>query len=155
LKPGGILMNCNMCGTEAELFTAMIEGIELKVCEKCARYGTQVAKIVQLQPAVRRRVQAVAPEVIQMPVSGISRIVKDRREALGLRQEDLARRISEKVSIIHKIETGSFTPGIELAQKLESFLKVKLIATVGSGEEYVGVKKPSDITIGDFIKIKK
>ena len=75
---------------------------------------------------------------------------------MGLKQEDFANKINEKVSLIHHIETGRHEPSIELTRKLERFLRIKLI--VEHEETHDTAKKegrPESFTLGDFIKIKK
>ena len=46
---------------------------------------------------------------------------------MGLKQFELAQKISEKESIIHKIESDSEDPSIQVIKKLERLFKVKLI----------------------------
>ena len=147
-------MNCELCGVEDILFSANIEGTELNVCKRCLQFGKAIDKPVDAK-AQPRVAKAPEKEVLEVIVPNCARIVKERREALNLKQEDLAKRLSEKVSIIHKVETGAFVPDIALARKFESFLKIKLIEQIDSGEQHVGVKAPSSLTIGDFVKIRK
>ena len=85
-----------------------------------------------------------------------ARIVKEAREKLGLEQHQLAERIAERESVIHRIESGLLEPPIKLAKKLEISLKIKLI------ELYVEEQKGNvdfrnkALTIGDLIgKLKK
>ena len=53
------------------------------------------------------------------------------------------------------METGEFTPTIEIAKKLERFLNIKLIEEYK--EEKIAQEKTSSkaLTVGDLIKIKK
>jgi len=96
-------------------------------------------------------------EVIFIVDENYPQIIKERREKLGLKQEELARKISEKESVINKLESGSMIPNLKLAKKLERFLKVKLIS-----EELAEVKPSPQqspklketYTMGDFITIK-
>jgi len=96
-----------MCGLDSELFKARIEGTELNVCKRCLQFGTQLEQMARVHAPVKI-VQKPEEEVQEVIVSNYSHLVKDRREALNLKQEDLAKRLSEKVSIIHKIETGAY-----------------------------------------------
>ena len=70
-------------------------------------------------------------------------------------QKELARKLNEKVSIIHKMETSSFEPNISLARKLEKFLKIKLIELHEEVHKKETRAKSDAFTIGDFIKVKK
>src|SRR3989338_4977363 len=55
-----------------------------------------------------------------------SQLIKEAREKLGLRQDEFGIQISEKVSIVHKIESGHMTPSIQLAKKLQKLLGLRL-----------------------------
>ena len=58
----------------------------------------------------------------------------------------MASNISEKESIIHKIETGSFVPDLVLAKKLENFFSVKLIKVYGKLDF-----KDRNLRVGDLL----
>ena len=76
---------------------------------------------------------------------------------MGLKQEDLAKEIAEKESVIHWLETGRHEPSLELARKLEKFLGIRLIdeAEEGTGGGIISAESKGKYTLGDFIKIKK
>ena len=59
-----------------------------------------------------------------------SKAIKNARETLGMTQEELGRRISEKPSVISHLEVGSMKPNDVLAKKLEHFLKIQLFVPV-------------------------
>ena len=94
-------------------------------------------------------------QIIETIVPGYGRIIKKKREELGLKQEDFARKINEKVSLIHNIESEHFEPSINLARKIERFLKIKLVEQFE--EQLSGKSKKltstDEMTIGDIIKI--
>jgi putative transcription factor len=147
-----------MCGKETDLFRTVIEGTELKVCKQCAGFGKVLQKIrVPVKEKKKKIVEQEEeePEIIQAISADCAKKVKQARESMGLKQEELAKKLNEKESIIHKIETGHYKPNMKIAQKLEKFLKIKLI------EEYKAEKaekKPGTssegLTIGDLIKLK-
>jgi len=146
-----------MCGSEKRLFRTVIEDTELKVCVSCAQFGKVIGEIKP--EVVKKKVQKETeskPEkvVIQAVVSDYAERIRKKRELLGMKQEEFAKRLSEKESIVHKLETGVYRPSIKMAQKLERILKIRLIEKIE--EESVDPPKSSgDIfTIGDFIKIK-
>jgi len=149
-----------MCGKETELFVAAIEGTELKVCQSCAKFGKIKARIRPAEaPKKKKQVEAEEeePEIIQTISSDYALKVKNARESLRLKQEELAKKINEKESVIHKVETGHYEPNIALAKKLERFLKIKLVEE----EEIKKEKQKKDskisgpLTIGDILKTKK
>lgn len=147
-----------MCGNETELFRAVIEGTELRVCKNCAGFGKVLQKIRVPAKEKKKKQEELSeeePEVIQVIVPDYAKKVKQARESLGLKQEELAKKLNEKESIIHKVETGHYKPNLMLAQKLEHFLKIKLV------EEYTAEKtekkestSSEGLTIGDLIKLK-
>ncbi|MBL7147905.1 MAG: TIGR00270 family protein [Nanoarchaeota archaeon] len=149
-------MQCEMCGREGEIVGAIVEGTMLKVCSNCAKFGN----VVEVKkPVVREEVKRVVPikhvEIVEIVVDDYSLKVKNAREKFDLKQEELAKQIAEKESVIHKVETGGLKPSLKLAKKLEQFLKIKLI------ESYTEEKKKnldfrdSDLTIGDLLRMKK
>lgn len=161
-------MQCDLCGTKREeVFRAVIEGTELNVCSECARYGRVVGKrAIAAEPGKplglnergRPLVPASAPkkEALMVIVPDFADRVKNKRESLGLKQKEFAKLISEKESLVHNVETGSFEPSIELARKLERFLRIKLVEEYEE-EHTVGMPRTKDgeLTIGDLLNTKE
>lgn len=152
--------NCDLCGNETELYLTLIEGTELNVCKKCSKFG-KVLKKIKTEHEIKKeikeekeKIKLPEKEIIQIIVPNYHKLIKTAREKLGLKQEEFAKKINEKINLIHLIETGKFEPNIALARKLEKFLKIKLI------EEHEEVRtrktktKTDKFTIGDFIKVK-
>ncbi|NIR13810.1 helix-turn-helix domain-containing protein, partial [Candidatus Bathyarchaeota archaeon] len=76
------------------------------------------------------------------------RVRKARLEA-GLTQEDLGRKIREKVSVLRKVETGKMTPDNILAKKLEHALNIKLLVPPSEPKASPRIlPKPHGITLG-------
>lgn len=71
---------------------------------------------------------------------------------MKLKQEDLAKKINEKVSTIKRVEE-SWEPSPNLIKKLEKFFNIKLIE---KSEEKTLEKKTSKekLTIGDVVEIR-
>ena len=74
---------------------------------------------------------------------------------LNLKQEELAQKIAEKVSVIHKVESKHLRPSLALAKKLEHFLNIKLIEKYKEEKTKTLDFTDSALTIGDLIKFKK
>ncbi len=149
-------MQCDMCGIEAPLVRAKIEGTMLNVCKRCGSFGEIIKTQGVTKKGFFRREKASAP--IESIVENYSTIIKNKRESKKLKQEDFASQINEKESIIHKIETGHFTPSIDLARKIERFLGITLIEELREEEARVVVAKETKskgFTLGDMIKFKK
>ena len=83
-------------------------------------------------------------------------IPSEIRESMQLTQEDFAKQLNERVTVLQKIESGITKPTLDLARKLESILHIKIIEE--KKEETVlleETKKSGFFTIGDFVKIRK
>ncbi|MFH1637833.1 MAG: multiprotein bridging factor aMBF1 [Candidatus Woesearchaeota archaeon] len=149
---------CDLCGKEQDyLSKAIVEGSMMSVCNGCARFGN-VVEVGKPETKARTRIQVRLPvdEEVETIVSDYGSIVKKARESRDMKQEELAKRIAEKESVIHKIESGHIEPPIELAKKLEQLLRIKLVAVENVRHETKSVDLgSSDMTIGDLISIKK
>jgi len=147
-----------MCGKEAELYTATIEGITLKVCKQCARHGKIISKAKpKIIPRKIKKTPLQEPaetELVEVVLNDYAKRIRDARKKSGMTQKEFAKKINEKESLLHKIETGSFRPSIPLAKKLEKILGIKL--TEKREEEKIilpKTKKGGALTIGDILKI--
>lgn len=148
---------CDMCGKETKLIVALIEDTELNVCGKCGKFGKMIRKdnyIPQTKKTVIKK-KEIEDEVIERIVRGYGKLIKESREKINLKQEDFAKKINEKVSLIHNIESGHHEPNIKLAQKMEKFLKIKLIDEKKFEKTELKTIKSETLTIGDLIKLKK
>ncbi|MDO8740147.1 MAG: multiprotein bridging factor aMBF1 [Candidatus Woesearchaeota archaeon] len=151
-------MECDMCGKQAR-FKALVEGSELFVCDQCSKFGKTLGeiRISQIDPKKQKTqsIMAEEKELMEVIVPDYPELIKSKREALGLKQEDFAKKINEKASLIHKIESGHFEPNVELARKLERFLKIKLVEEHEEIHKKEAKKAADSFTLGDFVKIKK
>jgi len=149
-------MVCDMCGSEGKLYKTIIEGAELKVCHECSKYG-KVIGIVNEEIIERKSEVSAEPEkeVIEVVVEDFSDRIKKKREQLGFTQKDFAKKLNEKVSVIHKIESGTFIPQLELTKKLEKFLHIKLFEQHEEEHKKTTKTEMDSFTIGDIIKSRK
>ncbi len=148
-------MNCEMCGAETSLVTAVVEGVELKVCKNCASFGQVLKKPSKLK-VTKKKIIPKKPqkELVEMIVDNYSKIIREKREKMGLKQKEFAKFLAERESLIHKMESGSYKPSIELAKKLEKQLGVTLVIEKEFEPQNLKADKKT-YTIGDMIKIKK
>ena len=138
---------CEICGKSTKLVRARIENSVLHVCTNCARFGD-----ILPEEQTRKIIEQAPIEAIEIDPSYAS-IIRLKREALGLKREQLARRLNEKASVLERIEHGKMGLDEKLAKKLEKALHVKLL---GYREPHIDVKsqKSQDITFGDVVKLK-
>jgi len=149
-------MKCDMCGSIGKLYKTIVEDAQLNVCHECSKLGKVIDVIKQDNMKIEvPRNEYSQPETMQIIVNDYAEKIKRKRESLGLKQEDFAKKINEKESLIQKIESGHFEPSIVLAKKIGNFLKIKLIEDYQEEQEKQTKTKTGSFTIGDFIKIKK
>lgn len=147
-------MQCEMCGRDSVLVEAIIEGSLLSVCRNCASFGN-VVRLPTKGEVIKTRIDDKDDE--ELIVEDYNLRVKKARESKKLTQEDLAKYVAEKESVIHRVESGQFEPTLELAKKLEQFLRIKLIKNYKREEKKENKNinlKNSSLTIGDVLKIK-
>lgn len=145
---------CEMCGKEAKPITIDIEGVEMKVCSGCARFG----KVKKSSSAVSfHNFKTKKPELPEVKiVSNCAVLLRSARERKGMTQEDFAKHINEKESLVQKWESGHLKPSVETAKKLESLLGIILTAKDEELSPAAEVRRKSEgFTIGDFIKVRK
>ncbi len=148
-------MQCEVCGKDAELFTAVVEGTQLRVCTPCGRFGKILSRVTP--PVLTKKQQTVHREPLQIEaiVSDYAHHIRSAREKRELTQQDFAKLIMIKESLLHKIETGQFEPPLDLARRLEKTLHLKLVEI--REETSASLQKddrPTGLTIGDILKLK-
>ncbi len=152
-------MNCDTCGKGGQLFDADIEGTVLVVCTDCAKFGKVLRKHSTkdnfTQKFVETKKKVVESEPQKIIVSNYSSIIKKAREKMGLNQEDFAKLLQEKVSLIQHWESGKMEPSILVAEKIEKQLKIKLVDVYRDDLTLETKEARGPLTIGDIIKLRK
>jgi putative transcription factor len=153
---------CDMCSSPDKTHKIELEGSILNVCKNCASYGKVIKTYSKpVKQKKKTTTEEKAPvketETIQRTVKNYHTLIKNAREQMGLKQEELAKKLAEKESIIHKLESKSIRPSRELARKLEKFLKIKLVEELEMKPGQFKKEKSTNkaLTIGDLIKFKK
>ncbi|HOI18732.1 MAG TPA: multiprotein bridging factor aMBF1 [Candidatus Woesearchaeota archaeon] len=157
-------MICELCGKNVEeLYKTVVEGSTLSLCKECSSFGKVIAKETNtpkehLRPQIEKSTitqKRTVEETNEFIVKNYSKLISLARQRLGIKQEDAAKKLSEKVSILHTLETGKREPSIPLARKLENFYGIKLVE-ISKEEKIENTKSKSEgITLGDIITIKK
>ena len=156
-------MICEMCGKENKtFFKAKIEGSEMTVCAGCARYASEKKPLRKSMPTKKNErhnhkrqetYEEDRTERIQIIASGYAKLIKEARERRGLKQEELAKKLAEKESLLQALESGKHKPSMNMARKLERMLGITLVIEHEESHEKSGPKKKSGpLTIGDLIK---
>ncbi len=157
-------MQCDICGKETdEIYVILVEGSKLNVCKECSHYG-KIIEVKRKQTPTNNKGndlprRAMSKRKKEEKVYAINpdfaKIIRTKREKLGLKQKEFAKALSIKESLLHKIETSSFEPSLELARKLEKILNIRIVEEVHKDSTALSKKKKSVLTLGDMVKIKK
>jgi len=159
---------CDICSSPEVVYRIEIEGTRLNVCEKCSSYGRIIARLKQEEPVKKNRKKEKRireakikakkeTTTLQIITPDYSGLIKNAREKMGLKQKELAKRIAEKESVIHKLESGRIKPSISLARKLEKFLKISLVKELELEADTLQSrmdKSSDELTIGDLVNIR-
>lgn len=155
-------MMCEMCGEEKlHLYKAIVEESILSVCDRCKKFGEVLSiekpKIEEPKQEKQKPKPKLEEEKQEIIVDDYSWKVRKAREEKGMTQEELAKALAEKESVIHKIESNQMVPSLQLAKKLEQFLRIDLIEEFDPNKAPVKELdfKDEAITIGDLIRLKK
>ncbi|MBN2067777.1 MAG: TIGR00270 family protein [Candidatus Diapherotrites archaeon] len=135
-------MQCEICGKNAGKGREIeLDGSILIVCDACSSFGTvtkeqvlcgEKAPAPMPKPNLR---QAAMPyyefEDLDLGLDlapDYGSIIRRAREQKGLTVKELAMRVFEKESVLHRVESQSIRPSDSLISKLEKQLGIKLKA---------------------------
>jgi len=165
-------LRCEVCGRKiiGPPFKAMIEGAKMLVCAECSKLGSvyweaktepRMKKISKRLPqpviAPRKQPSIIVEESVEL-IDDFGAKVRRAREKLGMSHEDLGKKISEKVSVLRKIESGKMTPDNLLIEKLQHALKIKLMVPFSEPKvpsKTLASSRPTAPTLGDIAQVKK
>lgn len=162
-------MICEMCGAKVHNAKFVkVEGAAIHVCQKCEKFATSEAVKTRsgeiLMPSVAERLASRQRRRTERDIydqGGEKELlldypekVKAGRRAQGLSQEELAKQINEKKSVIVKVEAGEIRPDDKLVRKLERALETSLRGTLELGEGTERQAYSQGMTLGDFIKFE-
>jgi len=140
------------------------------VCGECSKLGSvsweaktepRMKKVSKRLPqpviAPRKQPSITVEESVEL-IDDFGAKVRQSREKLSMSHEDLGKKISEKVSVLRKIESGKMTPDNLLVEKLQHALKIKLLVPVSEPKvpsKALASSRPSAPTLGDIAHVKK
>jgi len=125
-------MRCEVCGKALfEKISANIDGSRMLVCPECAgAHGSEITEFSSTQSVQQK--QSFQPSARIGISEGLDlkqdfgSIVRKKRQQLNLTVEELAKKIFEKESILHKIENQKIVPSDPMVSKLEKALQISL-----------------------------
>ena len=179
------MVQCEMCGSEvSDPNRVKIEGAELDVCDECTDFGTEIRTESSSSASTKYSTSSsgstggasssTSSNSTSSSSSGggggggqdmfddIDEVAQDyddrirtAREAMGISQEDLAKELNEKASLIRKLEHGSILPSDDVQKKLERKLDIDL-TTGGAADsgDWESESSGEGYTLGDVVERK-
>ena len=148
---------CELCGNKtANIYIVDVEGVELRVCAKCAKgkhviskvdteeHGHQGRKPIPQSSAIKRQEEA---EIID----DYGKVIREARGRMKLPLNTLAEMINEKETLLYRVENQKTLPTIELAKKLEKALGIKLERDASKAEDARHGDRKESATLGEFM----
>jgi putative transcription factor len=165
-------MQCETCGRIfKEGRKVKLEGSVIMTCVDCSKYG-EVIGVVKPKEKVKKQVAPQVPESKRFAPSpqaaealivetealkeGYNDLIRKAREKAGMKQEDLARRLNEPTSLVHRLESGKYDPSDALIRRVQSTLGIKLFEKTNAlNSQVLGSHGSKDLTLGDVVVVKK
>ena len=162
-------MICEMCGSDVpRVKLVMVEGAAVNSCPRCEKYASSGAVKTKegkvMLPSVadrlvnrerRMRHRDVLTRGEKELVFDYPQRVRTGRQKTGMSQDDLAKMLNEKKSIIVKVENGDIRPPDKLITRLERALNITLKEHLETDIDDSPKQQTSEgMTLGDFIKTK-
>ena len=145
---------CEVCGRQVKesVKTVLIEGTIFKVCSQCSTRGkpydpriTKYSKrtiessaqltfrqplvkpVVKKQGYANNRIHLIEETFLSQD---FGRMIREARMKKGLTHQQLGIKMSERASLLKRVEAGALKPDELLAKKLERYLQIKLYVPV-------------------------
>jgi len=117
------MADCEICGFKEASVNVRIDSAILNACEDCAKSGKVIdapRQVQQFAPIVSK------PSAEELVVSDFGKVIGQARQRSGLKQDELANKLNEKLPVVQAAESGKRCD-IKLAKKLEKFFGIKLV----------------------------
>jgi putative transcription factor len=161
-------MECEICGKETlKTKTIELNGADYIVCLGCAHLGRELTprktvseNLIQLKKKSFSSLKGMKPERHSFNeetqlIENLGAVIKREREKKGLTVKELAMKLFEKESVMHRVESGRFEPSNELVKKLEKFFEINLRKKVEEGKEFESKQFFKKMTLADLLEKKK
>ena len=166
-------MNCEVCGKQIfeEPTKVLIEGAKLITCKKCSKLGSTISEssnqylfsssskskkkeIFGYKEKIKSKKNVTISEDLDM-IENWGDLIRNARRKMGLKHEDLGRKMGIKVSLLKKMESGKVTPEYRLAINLEHALGIKLLVPLlDSQDSYTISPTKKGFTLGEIAQLK-
>lgn len=149
------MSQCDMCGADGPLVSAIVEGTMMSLCASCRSFGNVVAVRPTERPSERKPSQLVFESYQEVVVPNAGELIKRAREQKGMTQEQLAQALAQKQSVIHKIESGQFKLAPQQARSFERFFGIRIVEKYEDPRGVAVDVHDTRLTVGDLLKLKK
>lgn len=149
---------CDICGREQVTAVILLEGAKLAACRRCSTHGKIIHTVETDYDTTKTKVLAARPaRQTEEIVESFAKLIRSKRESLGLPLPVVAERINEKESYLENIERGHMRPTLSVAKKLEHELGIKLIELVAEDAVPAALQGSTrqEITLADFVVADK
>ncbi len=161
----GEALYCEVCGARiaGRPYRALVDGVEMVLCASCYLKLTRSGRakpVPRRQERSLRKVRPPRPRRITLELYDIVEDYDERirraREAKGWTRAALAQKLRISEAMLRKIESGKMKPSIDLAKRIESLLKIKILEPVEieEDEDYYS-KEPGTLTLGDVVIVRR
>ncbi len=142
--------SCDVCGKQSsDMYSVLLEGARMIVCEKCSRGNKIIAKIESGQgSSTKSHVGRQKEDEVEV-VEDYGDIIRKARESTGLNIDQFAMKINERASGLRRVEEGRTLPTVQLTEKLEKELGIKLTAPAEKSQKSAVISKDEPITLWD------
>jgi len=120
---------CEICGNRSANTKIRLDNSVLCVCKDCASAGSVIASPQPKPSAVPVETGSIKLGAEEIVVEDFGKLIAQARMKTGLKQEEIALKLNEKLQVIHAAESGKRLE-IKLARKLEKFFGIKLVEIV-------------------------
>ena len=164
--------------------TIKVEGAELDVCDSCANLGTEVSQPTSGSTSTKYSTSSSPSSSTSSTRSGSTTTtrssgrstsgsrdddmfdslgeiaqdydqrIRNARESRNLSQEELAKELNEKRSLINKLERGEILPNDAIQSKLERYLEIDLTESGAETEEWSSEGTDQSFTLGEVAERK-
>lgn len=126
-------MDCEICGKSGAFKKINFEGSEMIVCANCTSYGNLIEEkkpqpVFQNRNSFEQKHFSSRIDESASLVPDYGKIIRHKREQLGLNIADFAKQLYESPSVIQRIENQSLEPDEKLLLKLQKIYGIKLKA---------------------------
>lgn len=144
---------CELCGKRIDsAYVVDVEGVELRVCTKCAS-GKRIMSKPETRPIAKPRYTRVRKNEEEPSLrEDYGNIMRRARERMKLPLGVLAEMLNEKETLLLRVEQGKTLPSASLIKKLEKALGIRLYEKEkAETNDNVQRSRAESVTMADYL----